>query len=227
MKTVGILGGMGPEATILLMQKVFNAVPDARDDADHIPLIVHQNPQVPSRIKALVEGTGQDPEPVLQIMRQDLEKAGASAFAMPCNTAHHYAPVIEAASEVPFLNMLELTADQLAQAGAKSIGMLASPATRLTGVFEAPFAARGIRPLTLPDDDPLLAVIRAVKAGKPAQETGPELGRIAQQLLDQGADRLLVACTELSLLTNDLPRSAAWTDSLDCLASEIVRFARS
>ena len=60
MKTVGILGGMGPEATILLMQKCLDTT-DAKDDADHIPLIVHQNPQVPSRIAALIEGTGEDP----------------------------------------------------------------------------------------------------------------------------------------------------------------------
>jgi|SRR6056297_481508 len=227
MKTIGILGGMGPEATILLMQKVFDAVPDARDDADHIPMIVYQNPQVPSRIKALIEGTGEDPAPVLAHMAQDLEKAGVSALAMPCNTAHHYAPVIEAASSQPLLNMLDLTADHLAQSGAKRIGMLASPATRLTGVFDAPFSERGLTQLTLPDDDELLQVIRAVKAGKPAEETGPELSRIAQVLLDQGADHLLVACTELSLLTSYLPSSAAWTDSLDCLTSAIVSFARS
>ena len=64
MRPVGILGGMGPEATILLMQRIMAAVP-ARDDSDHVPLIVHQNPQVPSRIAALIEGTGTDPGPVL------------------------------------------------------------------------------------------------------------------------------------------------------------------
>jgi len=227
MKTIGILGGMGPEATILLMQKVLDAVPDARDDADHVPMIVHQNPQVPSRIKALIEGTGEDPAPVLAHMAQDLEKAGVSALAMPCNTAHYYAPVIEAASNRPFLNMLELTADHLAQSGTERIGMLASPATRLTGVFDAPFSDRGLTQLTLPDDEDLLQVIRAVKGGAPAADTGPELSRLAQVLLDQGADHLLVACTELSLLTNYLPSSAAWTDSLDCLTSAIIAFARS
>lgn len=227
MKTIGILGGMGPEATILLMQKVFNAVPDARDDADHIPMIVHQNPQVPSRIKALIEGTGDDPAPVLASMAQDLEKAGVSALAMPCNTAHHYATAIEDASALPFLNMLELTADHLEQAGAKTVGMLASPATRLTGVFEAPFEKRGLTPITLPDDGDILKVIRAVKAGKPSSETGPDLTRIAQALIDEGADHLLVACTELSFLTKDLPKGTPWTDSLDCLVTEIVDFARS
>ena len=64
MRRVGILGGMGPQATILLMQKVLDTVP-AADDADHIPLLVDQNPQVPSRIRRLIEGTGDDPAPVL------------------------------------------------------------------------------------------------------------------------------------------------------------------
>ena len=90
MRTVGILGGMGPEATILLMQRVLAAVP-AQDDGDHIPLIVHQNPQVPSRIRRLIEGAGEDPAPVLIRMARDLQAAGAEALAMPCNTAHAYA----------------------------------------------------------------------------------------------------------------------------------------
>jgi aspartate racemase len=227
MKTIGILGGMGPEATILLMQKVVNAVPDARDDADHVPMIVHQNPQVPSRIKALIEGTGDDPAPVLASMAQDLENAGVSALAMPCNTAHHYAAAVDDASALPFLDMVDLTAEHLARAGARKVGMLASPATRLTGVFEAPFAERGLTPITLPDDGDILKVIRAVKAGKPPDETGPDLTRIAQALIDQGADHLLVACTELSLLTSDLPDGVPWTDSLDRLVTAIVDFARS
>jgi len=225
MKTVGILGGMGPEATILLMQKVLDAVP-AKDDADHIPLIVHQNPQVPSRIKALIEGTGDDPGPVLIQMARDLEAAGAAALAMPCNTAHHYAEVVKQASDLPFLDMLDLTAAALARAGARRIGLLASPATRLTGVFDAPFAAHGLEPVYLPDDSELLSIIRAVKAGQDPEGLAPRLSEQANALVAEGADHLLVACTELSLLTDALPRTTPWTDSLDCLVSGIVLFAQ-
>ena len=225
MRPVGILGGMGPEATILLMQKVLATVP-ARDDADHVPLIVHQNPQVPSRIKALIDGTGDDPGPVLARMARDLEAAGAAGLAMPCNTAHHYADVIRGATDLPFLNMLDLTADTLAQAGAQRVGMLASPATRLTGVFDTPFVARGLIPVTLDDDTPLLDIIRAVKSGQPPAGLSAPLARQAHALRDAGADHLLVACTELSLLTGALPEDVPWTDSLDCLARGITAFAR-
>ena len=85
MRRVGILGGMGPQATILIMQKLIACV-SAEDDSDHIPLIVDQNPQVPSRIAHLIEGMGADPGPVLAGMARRLVAAGAEALAMPCNT---------------------------------------------------------------------------------------------------------------------------------------------
>ena len=224
MKCVGILGGMGPEATILLMQKVMAAVP-ARDDSDHVPLLVHQNPQVPSRIKALIEGGGEDPGPTLAHMARDLASGGAQALAMPCNTAHHYAPAVRAATALPFLDMVDLTATHLAGEGARRVGMLASPATRLANVFAAPFAARGLEPVFLRDDAALLAIIRAVKSGRDTATLAAPLRTEAEALLAQGADHLLVACTELSLMTNALPDGAPRTDSLDCLTEAITTFA--
>lgn len=216
---------MGPEATILLMQKLLDAVP-ARDDADHIPLIVHQNPQVPSRIAALIEGTGRDPMPVLMSMAQDLERAGAQALAMPCNTAHHYALAVTNATTLPFLNMISLTADHLTRAGARRVGMLASPAARKAGVFDPMFEAAGLMQVWPKDEISLLDVIRAVKAGAPASETVPPLRRVADALVAAGADHLLVACTELSLLTDVLPADPPHTDSLDCLRDAIIAFAK-
>lgn len=231
MRRVGILGGMGPEATILMMQKCMGVVARAAngplDDADHIPLIVHQNPQVPSRIARLIEGRGPDPAPVLAQMARDLAAAGAQALAMPCNTAHHYAGAIRAATDLPFLDMITASADHLVRAGVTRPGMLASPATRMAAVFDAAFAARGLAPVWLEDEAPLLALIRAVKAGQPVAALGPDLAALAGAARAQGADHLLVACTELSLLTHALPGDLPWTDSLDCLTAFIADFARA
>lgn len=221
-RPVGLLGGMGPEATILLMQKVLNAVP-AEDDADHIPLIVHQNPVVPSRLAALIDGTGADPGPVLAQMAVDLQMAGAQALAMPCNTAHHYVPAIQSACDLPFLDMLELSATALSNLGASWIGLLASPAVRLTGVFDAPFAAQGLQPVFPENDDAVFSIIRAIKAGRPGDSA--VLISEARKLLDQGCAHILVACTELSLLSADLPKDIPWADSLDCLTHAIVDFS--
>ncbi|MEM8692334.1 MAG: amino acid racemase [Pseudomonadota bacterium] len=218
MNPVGILGGMGPEATILLMQKVLAAVP-VKDDADHVPLIVHQNPQVPSRIRALIEGTGKDPGPVIAKMARDLQAAGAQALAMPCNTAHHYAGALP--EDLPFLNMIDLTGAALA---GKRVGMLASPAVRQVGVFEATFEENGIDAIYPDDDSPVLAIIRAVKAGQGGDVHA--LADIAEDLM-QSADHICLACTELSLLARDLPNRIPWTDSLDCLTDRIIDFART
>jgi aspartate racemase len=216
MRTVGILGGMGPEATVLLMQRLLQAV-DARDDADHIPLIVHQNPAVPSRIKRLVEGVGDDPGPVLAGMAQDLQAAGAQALAMPCNTAHAYAPQIIAATPLPFLDMRAATVAALPKG---RVAILASPAVRITGAFDAAFAAAGITPVWPEDEAPVLALIRRVKTG----DTGPEAHQAMAALAKATDGPLLVACTELSLLTGALRRP--FTDSLDCLVAAILTFAR-
>ncbi|MCY4208430.1 MAG: amino acid racemase [Roseovarius sp.] len=224
MRPVGILGGMGPEATIQLMRNVLQAV-DARDDSDHVPLLVHQNPQVPSRIKSLIEGRGENPKPVLTAMARHLERAGAKALAMPCNTAHHYANAIEAAVDIPFLNMIDITAQSLAMSGSGNIGMLASPATRMTGVFDRAFKSHGFSPVWVEDEARLLDMIRLIKSGKTAG-LEKKLGEQARNLVELGAEHILVACTELSLLSGNLTLQVPVTDSLDCLAESIVGFAK-
>ncbi len=219
MRTVGILGGMGPQATVLLMQKVIAATP-ARDDADHVPLIVYQNPAVPSRIKRLVEGVGDDPGPVLAGMARALVGAGAQALAMPCNTAHAYAPDVIAAVDVPFLDMRRATVSVLPKG---RIGMLASPAVRITGAFAADMAGAGLVPVWPEDEGPVLALIRAVKAGHKGAGERAAMQAIARDMAAR-SDHLLIACTELSLLTDAV--EAPYTDSLDCLVTAIIGFAR-
>ena len=151
-RPIGVLGGMGPEATILLQQKLIRKVP-AKDDGDHVPLLIDMNPQVPSRIAHLIEGRGEDPGPTLAAMARRLETAGAAALAMPCNTAHYYAHSITSAVDIPLLNMVTLAADhartQIGSGG--TVGLLASPAVKRTGLFDAAFKARGLA-IAWPDD---------------------------------------------------------------------------
>jgi aspartate racemase len=223
---VGILGGMGPEATVLLMQKILAAVP-ARDDADHVPLLVDQNPQVPSRIRFLLEGGSDDPGPVLAAMAQRLHAAGAAALAMPCNTAHHFAPAIRAATPLPFLDMVALSVNKAARlvAPGGAVGILASPAVRRVGLFDAPLAAVGLRPVYAQDEDALLATIRAIKAAGPGAEARAGLRAASDALLAAGAPVQMIACTEFSLIADALGPDVTAFDTLDCLVSAIVAFS--
>lgn len=226
MRRVGILGGMGPEATVLLMQKIIAATP-ARDDADHIPLIVDQNPQVPSRIRFLIDGIGDDPGPVLAAMARRLQVAGADALAMPCNTAHHFAPAIQAAAGVPLIDMVALSvahAARLAGPGGR-VGILASPAVRQVGLFDADFAKAGLSAVYDRDEPALLAAIRSLKAHGATDAARETLAQASARLLAEGATVQMIACTEFSLIAAAVAPDAHSFDTLDQLAAGIIAFA--
>ncbi len=220
MRRVGILGGMGPEATVLLMQKLLRAVP-ATDDADHIPLIVDQNPQVPSRIAYLIDGTGSDPAPTLAAMAANLQRAGAQAIAMPCNTAHHFAPEIRAAITVPFLDMVQLSIAQALRAGGP-VGILASPAVQKVGLFDKALAGQGGHALYPSDQSALLDAIRTLKSVGPNPAARATLQAASDEVQKKGAAIQMIACTEFSLLAADLPQAF---DTLDVLVKAITDFA--
>lgn len=225
-RRVGILGGMGPQATILLQQKLLAAV-RADDDGGHVPLIIDMNPQVPSRIERLVHGRGEDPAPVLAAMARRLQAAGAQALAMPCNTAHHYAPAIRAATPLPFLDMVELSARRAARmrgAGAL-VGMLASPAVRMTGLFDRALERHGLRTLWPSDEDAMLGAIRSIKAAGPGEGARDALRAASSELAARGASFQLIACTEFSLIADSAAPEARVEDTLDVLVEEIVAFS--
>lgn len=226
MRRVGIIGGMGPEATILIMQKLLAAV-NAQDDADHIPLIVDQNPQVPSRIRHLIDGTGEDPGPVLAAMARRLVAAGAEALAMPCNTAHHYAPAIRTAVTVPLLDMVEASVTHAAGLVGpnRTVGILASPAVRKVGLFDPHLARHGLTGLYASDEPAMLAAIRQIKAEGSAPEAKQTLKAASDDMLARGAGVQMISCTEFSLIARSVAPGAVVFDTLDRLVDAIKAFA--
>ena len=128
-KVVGILGGMGPEATVDLMQRIIRLTP-ALDDIDHLRCIVDNNPKVPSRIKAIIEGHGEDPGPHMAEMARKLEAYGTDFLVIACNTAHYYYETVKEAVEIPVINLIDLVASHIKQQYPRQdkVGILASPA---------------------------------------------------------------------------------------------------
>lgn len=219
---VGVIGGMGPEATVELMRRVIAATP-AADDADHIHMIVDNNPKVPSRIAALIEGTGESPGPAIAAMAKRLERAGADFLVIPCNTAHHYWPDAAEAVSIPVWHMVDLTLLRVAEESASArIGMLASPALRQIGLYEPACAAHGVALLYPRRERELLEVIRAVKANRFAKHELRILNDAARQLMRSGADALVLGCTEFSLIADRLEVDIPVFDTLQVLAEQIV-----
>jgi aspartate racemase len=226
-RAIGILGGMGPEATILLQRKLVEAVP-ARDDSDHIPLLIDMNPQVPSRIAHLIDGTGDDPGPTLAAMARRLQVAGAVALAMPCNTAHHYAGAITQSVDIPLLNMVELAADHAAKTlGAGGcVGMLASPAVRHTRLFCNALDARGLSAIWPEHDDAMLAAIRAIKVDGASPAARTTLLSASSELAAAGAALQFIACSEFSIIADSVAPGVQAVDTLDLLVAAIRDFPR-
>jgi aspartate racemase len=226
-KTVGVIGGMGPEATVDFMRRIVEGTP-AQDDADHIRVLVDNNPKIPSRIAALIEGTGEDPTPVLVAMAQGLERQGADFLTVPCNTAHYYLPAIARGVNIPVLDMIALA---IARLGAlspkpKKIGMLASPAVQKVGLYAERLGRAGFEAL-FPDakgEAAVFATIRAVKAKAVTEQVRAGYDSAIAGLRDMGADAFLIACTELSLLPP--PEGRPYIDALDALVDETIRTAR-
>lgn len=225
LRKIGILGGMGPEATILLQSRLLLAV-DASDDADHIPLLIDMNPQVPSRIDWLLRETGANPGPMLASMAKGLETSGAETLAMPCNTAHHFATDIEQAISIPFLNMPKLAAAEAAGlGGSKEVGILASPATKVTNLFKNALSPQGCTARYPADQDALLGAIKTIKAKGPNSASMDVLKQAADELVQAHVSCILIGCSEFSLMAGDIQSPLPVIDTIDVLVDRIVAFS--
>jgi len=202
-KTAGVLGGMGPDATVDFMAKVIAATP-AETDQDHVRLLVDQNPGVPSRQAALL-GDGEDPGPVLAAMAVGLEQAGADFLVMPCNTAHAFVSAIRAAVAIPLVSIIDVTVE--ACRDYETVGLVSTAGCLEANLYQDGLAAAG-KTVILPDADEVAEVSRLVfeiKHGNRGDEVVERMRRAADALVDRGAEVIVAACTEIPLvLTPDM-----------------------
>ncbi|WP_457553340.1 cysteate racemase [Desulfobacula sp.] len=226
-KIVGILGGMGPEATVDLMQRIIRLTP-AIDDIDHIRCIVDNNPKVPSRIKAIIEGDGEDPGPCMADMGRRLETFGADFLVIACNTAHYYYDAVQDAVKIPVINLIDLVSDYFKSNFPEhdKVGLLASPAVAMTELYTKRFKASGIEDVW-PDPDyqeRLFNIIKEVKKGNTGSKVRDDYGKVCENLIQKGTKTAIIACTELSSLGGLLPINTI--DAAEIMALEIIQIAK-
>ena len=228
-KTVGVIGGLGPDATVDLMRRVIEATP-AKDEADHIRMIVDNNPKIPSRIKALVEGTGASPGPIMAETARKLAAFGADFLVIPCNTAHFYYDYICSAVDIPILNMVDLTVKNVLKENpfVQTVGLLASEAVLLTRLYLKRFEERGVKQ-TSPSSElqaRIMTLITKIKVGKYRVEDNIVLQAAAEELVSRRAEILIVACTELSIISDSIDVEVPIYDASQVLAEGIVRIVK-
>jgi aspartate racemase len=227
-RTAGVLGGMGPRATLDFLDKVQRASGAARDQ-DHIRLLVDLNPAVPDRNVALASG---DPAvgAVLGAMAAGLERAGADFLVMVCNTAHAFRPAIEAGSRLPFVSMIDETVAEIAgrDPAPGCVGLLATGACLASGLYQAGFKRAGIATVGLSgaELDRFMALLYRIKAGDTGSDVANGAGALAAQLARRGAQLLIAACTEWPLVLSSQNSPLALVDATEVLARRTVAYAR-
>ena len=203
---IGVVGGVGPAATVDLMSKIVVNTP-ARKDQEHIKVVVEENPQIPDRTDNLLNG-GRDPTIALYATCKRLEEDEASVIAIPCNTAHAYIARIQSLLSIPIVNMLHETMAYIADhypAQKKKIGLLATTGTIRTRVYHQAAQVVGCE-LIVPDAEHQQQVMAAiygpqgVKAGHTEGECVTQLQSAMASLVARGAEILVLGCTELPLI---------------------------
>ena len=226
---VGVLGGMGPLATVDFMRKVRDATP-AASDQEHVPIVVSCIPQVPDRTAAF-RGEGASPLDAMVHSGQRLVAAGAGLIVMPCNTAHLWFDALRDALGLPMLHLVDAAmADALEQAGAGArVGLLATDATLASGLYlnRRCDPAAGVTWL-LPTAGEMLEWvmpgIAAVKAGR-LDAGGELLARAAQALRRRGAEAVVLGCTEIPLVLDAATAGLPVIDPAAALARRAVAWS--
>jgi aspartate racemase len=222
---VGVLGGMGPLATIDFMHKVLAATP-ADADQDHVPLIVSSIPQVPDRTAAF-RGEGASPLAAMIASGRRLVRAGASLVVIPCNTAHLWFDDLQSALGLTMLHLVDAALeDAIASVGSHAtIGLLCTDATLASGLYmnRTP-QVRWALPTAHEMLDWVMPGIQAVKAGE-LDRGGELLGVAAQALVRRGAQALVLGCTEVPLVLGPSNAPVPVIDATASLARRVVAWS--
>lgn len=228
-RTIGVLGGLGPWATLDFFEKVLRLTP-ARRDQEHLRLVIDNNPKIPDRGPAILGEPGaEDPAPALVATARAVEGAGADFIVIPCNTAHYFYKSISGAVRVPVLHIMEEVARAAAASmpGLSRVGLLGTRATVATGLYQQAFSPLGTEVLA-PDStgqaviDRLIYAIKAGQVDEALQEEGTAVG---QRLGEAGAEAIILGCTELPLVFKEGNLGLPVLDSNLILAEAAVREA--
>lgn len=219
---LGILGGMGPQATQMFYQFVLDRT-DAARDQDHLPAVILSDTKIPDRTAAILSGQGEEVYLRLLADARTLERCGCTAIAIPCNTSHYFADRLQGDVEIPVIHMIRESAGVLAAQGKKRPGILATDGTIKSGLYQAECAALGMEAV-VPDEETQRLVMSIIydeiKQGE--QGSREKFARIDRAIRSAGCDCALLACTELSVFSTYHPLPAFYVDAMMVLAERAV-----
>lgn len=226
MKTIGIMGGMGPLAAAKLFERIV-ILTKADCDNEHIPIIIDNNTNTPDRTQAILNNGD---NPIFELVRSALrlELMGADAIVIACNTAHYFYEEIVKFVKVPVINMVEETAKYIIKnnPALKCAGLLATEGTCKSGVYKSIFEKHGLE-LVVPEFEEqkhITELIYGIKSGR--EDINPEDTRkVVSALRKKGAEVIILGCTELPIAFHMFDISDSYVDSLEVLAISAIAYA--
>ena len=226
-KTLGIIGGMGPMATVQLFHRIVSMT-RSETDMGHLHILIDNNTKIPDRTDAILH-EGDNPVPEMVRSALCLEQSGAEILIMSCNTAHYFYPEICRFVHVPFLNMIWETAKETKRQGFCRAGLLATDGTIRTGIYEREFKRYGLE-LILPDapeqKEVMNLIYQGVKSGTDEWYTAP-VERIVEHMKENGAQTVILGCTELPLAFSEyhIHSRLPVIDPMEILAKQAISAA--
>lgn len=224
MKSLGVIGGLGPMATAYFLELIVKMT-DASRDQDHLEVTILNRPSIPDRTACILGKSAESPVPMMEKAAKTLEALGACCIAVPCITSHYFFGELQRGVSIPFVNLVKETAAHLKENGVKKAGILATSGTVATRLFQQALEAEGIG-FALPDEEGQQKVMHLiyedVKAGLPPEL--PLFEEVCAGLRKEGAECMILGCTELSLIKRDFPIGPGCLDALEVLAKRSIEY---
>ncbi len=221
-KTLGVIGGVGPLSTAYFMEVLINKT-DAVLDQDHVDMIVLNHCEIPDRTAYILDNTKQNPVPFMKEDAIKLEKLGCSVIATPCNTAHYFYDELQSAVSIPIINMIEETALALKKDNVKRAGIMATNGTVATNLFQDALIKQGIEPVVPNEENQQFVmdiIYDNVKAGVPIDLE--KFKSVVNELRLHDCDKVILGCTELSILKREYSLGEFYVDSLEVLCERAI-----
>ena len=219
---LGVIGGLGPMATAYFMELVTDMT-DAATDQEHLSMLIYSAPFIPDRTRYILDNTQENPLPQMLRIGQLLAQQGAQRIAIPCVTAHYFFHELEQGIPVPVVNGVREVAKHLHDHGVTRAGIMATDGTIQSRVFHRELERCGIAAVVPSKDrqaDVMRLIFDDIKAGLPADMA--KFSAVANELRENGAQAIILGCTELSLIKRDNAIGPGFLDAMEILAQQAI-----